>query len=181
MVKNDSESALHQAVMEGHYQVAQLLLQHGADVNKMAGFYGSPLALAACNGDHKIVKLLLDNGADIDERGMLAVGSALQAASAEGHVEVVDLLINQGANINLHGDFFLPPLPLTTGEGESKFMFYHNALQAAAGQGHLQIVQQLLQKGAKDVVPAYESCTPDSALQIALSNGHHEIVKLLQH
>ncbi len=55
---------LHSAVAGGHFEVAQQLLEHDADVNarQQGGF--TPLHAAAQNGQADMIKLLLDHGAD---------------------------------------------------------------------------------------------------------------------
>ncbi|KAJ4188674.1 hypothetical protein NW767_011782 [Fusarium falciforme] len=56
------------------------LLKARADVNKVAGFYGTALQLAVHQRVSTVVNLLLDHGADPNVRGGY-FGSALEAAS----------------------------------------------------------------------------------------------------
>lgn len=59
------ETALHLAVEQGNYTVAELLLAFGADVNaqeRKEGF--TPLMYAAIKDDRKMLKLLTSHGAD---------------------------------------------------------------------------------------------------------------------
>lgn len=62
---------LHGAVSHGHLQLAQYLLDHGADVNERANHGQTPLHLATSRLD--LVQLLVDRGGDIsacdDEHG----------------------------------------------------------------------------------------------------------------
>ncbi|KAF7974428.1 hypothetical protein HWV62_12148 [Athelia sp. TMB] len=111
--------------------IAQLLLEHGADVNITGGKYGSALQAASACGQLEILHLLLKQGADVNVVGG-EYGTALQAASSQdtGHLEICLLLLGQGADVNAMG-------------GQ-----YGTALQAASYQGHLGISQLLLEQGA---------------------------------
>ncbi|KAF2643051.1 ankyrin, partial [Massarina eburnea CBS 473.64] len=57
-------SALYIAAVEGHEQIAKLLLaQEGIKVNLRGGFYDNTLQAAVFRGCRQIAKLLLENGA----------------------------------------------------------------------------------------------------------------------
>ena len=53
--------------MDGHVQVARLLLDHGADVNMPPDSYESPLTLSACGGHIELASLLIERGANLEE------------------------------------------------------------------------------------------------------------------
>jgi len=59
--------ALMEACMDGHVQVAKLLLDHGADVNMPPDSYESPLTLSACGGHMELASLLIERGANLEE------------------------------------------------------------------------------------------------------------------
>ncbi|KAI0290861.1 ankyrin repeat-containing domain protein, partial [Russula brevipes] len=59
-------TALHHAAYEGHTEVAQLLLRHGANVDARGEMNRTPLSLASFHGHRDIVQLLLDHGAEVD-------------------------------------------------------------------------------------------------------------------
>jgi ankyrin repeat protein len=85
-------SPLHVACMRGHYDIAELLLEHGADLNEkttpeLSSFVGGgtsellPIHLAAKGCHQKIVELLLDRGSaviDEDENGKTALHMAVE-------------------------------------------------------------------------------------------------------
>ena len=82
---------LMQAVMNNESEIAKLLIENGADVNKKDGFKMTNLMLAANNQNIELVKLLLKNGADKnakDDNGM----TALKAAEEVKNKEIIDLL-----------------------------------------------------------------------------------------
>lgn len=58
---------LHWACFYGQLSSVKILINCGADINKLAPDHVSPLLLAAAGGHHEIVKLLLLNGADSNQ------------------------------------------------------------------------------------------------------------------
>ena len=85
--------------MDGHVEVAKLLLDHGAEVNMPADSFESPLTLAACGGHVELAMLLIERGANLEEVNDEGY-TPLMEASREGHEEMVALLLSQGADIN---------------------------------------------------------------------------------
>ena len=101
---NDGVTPLHFATTK---EIAELLIDNGADVNVKHGLSGSaPLHYAAYKGHKEIVELLIAEGADVnakDEDG----GTPLHYA---GTKEVTELLIAKGADVNAKNDFDQTPL-----------------------------------------------------------------------
>ena len=62
---NDGFTALMLAAQGGHEAVAQLLLQHGADVAAAFNDGSTALMLAAQGGHEAVAQLLLQHGADV--------------------------------------------------------------------------------------------------------------------
>lgn len=87
-------SVLCGACNKGQFEIANLLLENGANPNHEA--YGNtPLILAAEHGDPRFVGLLLDHGADPDFVGGVhhsLVRSALDAAREKGHLAFAEAL-----------------------------------------------------------------------------------------
>jgi hypothetical protein len=110
-------NSLMYAVEHRQYEMAELLLDKGADVNAQGGHYGNALQAASEGGHKAVVKLLLDKGADANAQGG-HYGNAIQAASYRGHEAIVKLLLDKGADVNAQGGH------------------YGNALQAASYGGH---------------------------------------------
>jgi len=84
-----------EACMDGHVQVAKLLLDHGADVNMPPDSYESPLTLSACGGHFELASLLIERGANLEEVNDEGY-TPLMEASREGHDDIVNLLISKG-------------------------------------------------------------------------------------
>jgi ankyrin repeat protein len=151
---------LHAALIHERANIVNLLLAHGADVNRSANNGWTPLHIAAStNGNTDIVQLLLDHDAQLnatDARGW----TALFVASFRGHIEVVRLLLSkESTDVNatdVHGQ-----TPLMT----------------ASQRGHREIVNLLLQHGAnahaadEDGATAldFEACYQDEVVQVLLA------------
>lgn len=100
------------AIQKKFYDIAELLLDCGADVNTLAPYtnsvtvppeFGSiigiaPLHIAAKNNDTTTVEWLLNQGANIDITDDSQI-TPLHNAIRYGHREVVEILCNKGANI----------------------------------------------------------------------------------
>ncbi|KAF8193134.1 ankyrin repeat-containing domain protein [Mycena galopus ATCC 62051] len=156
-IEGEDGNPLSLAAARGPFEIVQLLLEKGADINAIGGIYGSALGVASWRAKLEIVQLLLEKGADINLAGG-EYGSALGAASYRGKLEIVQLLLEKGADINLAG-------------GE-----WGSALGAASYGGKLEIVQLLLEKGADINLAGGEW---GSALGAASYRGKLEIVQLL--
>lgn len=93
---NVTYNALQYALYKRHFDMAQVLIEHEADVNQVGGPYHTPLQAAAANGNIEMVQILLQRGADIHLLGG-EYGNALQAALDEQHHEIAKILIEHGA------------------------------------------------------------------------------------
>jgi ankyrin repeat protein len=81
-----------------HANVAEYLIERGADVNVKNDGYGStPLMLASECNDVEIVKALINKGANVNEKNKKGA-NALTAATIKGHKEVVRVLLDAGAS-----------------------------------------------------------------------------------
>lgn len=87
---------------EPHLQVAQLLIDHGADIDAVGGHENTvgstPLDAAAWAGRVGMVRLLLQNGADPEKGGHEGVDyNPVSTAVSHGRKEIFKLLIEAGA------------------------------------------------------------------------------------
>ena len=89
------ETALTLACCGGFLEVAQYLVDHGANIELGAS---TPLMEASQEGHIDIVKYLISKNAKIDAVTN-TMDSALTYACANGHTVIADLLISCGANV----------------------------------------------------------------------------------
>lgn len=156
--KRFGKTPLCWAAEYGQLEVAELLLDRGADFN-LADLIGrKPLQWAARYGCKRIVQLLLDRGDSVDSKDKNG-RTPLLLAAREGYVDVVRLLIKYGDEID-SGD----------AKGQTPLSF-------AAMNGHLEVVLLLLGMGAN---PDLRECSKNrSPLSFAAENGYVDVVKWL--
>ena len=84
---------LHAAAEAGHAAVADVLIEHGADVRRKNGWGWTPIVLAAYHNRLEAVRGLLAAGAKADAEG----GNPIHYAGQQGNREVCRLLVEHGA------------------------------------------------------------------------------------
>lgn len=93
-------TALHWSCAYGQYNTVELLINFGAEVNKLGPNEESPLILAASGGHHEVVKLLLSYEADVNHVDHLC-NTALMYAVRGNHPHTCQELLLNGANFGL--------------------------------------------------------------------------------
>lgn len=97
-IYDSTSNALFTAIQKQKPDIVRLLIQKGADVNKVGGFGIKPIYRAAEFNSLEIVKLLVENGADIQtakENGWTPLIIAIQ----EKQYEIAKYLIEHGVNL----------------------------------------------------------------------------------
>jgi ankyrin repeat protein len=103
----DSKSSFHVGVtplhaclsLREHAEVAELLLDQGADICATNGRGDTALHVAATAGFARVAAILLARGAAVEAVCPGDGDTPLHRAAAAGHAEVVRLLVAAGANV----------------------------------------------------------------------------------
>ena len=186
-------NALYEAVLEGHNEIIELLIEAGANVNLKHGIHGdTPLYPGAIKGRKKICELLITKGADVNAKRDNG-RNPLHIAAFWGHTEVVKLLISKGANINEKDNWDETPLDLAIAEENflkeqvrketANLLRKHGgktgvelSIHKAAEAGNIEAVKQHLAAGTNVNAKNNDGNTP---LHVAAYYVHKEIVELL--
>jgi hypothetical protein len=88
------KTPLHEAAINGHVEIARLLLQNGAEVNAKNNYVSTPLHFAASHGHVEILHLLVENGADLEAQNYHGE-RALHCAAWYGHLPFIKELISR--------------------------------------------------------------------------------------
>ncbi|KAJ6438354.1 ankyrin repeat domain-containing protein 28 [Purpureocillium lavendulum] len=154
----DKTPLAYAVIRHGYKDAAALLLEKGANANRVDIAGQSWLFWAATKGYEGIVQLLLDNGAEVDRQSNIGA-TPLFAAAESGHDAIVRLLIASGANVD---------------HQVSKYR--QTSLTRAAERGNVRVVEELLRGGAAvDLTDSWDQ-TP---LVHACEKGHEKIVQVL--
>jgi len=146
---------LHKAAGEGHLEVCEYLLAHGAKVNAQALVDGTPLHVAK---DRAVAELLLAHGADLRAKEIKVGDSPLHSAAWRGHPDVAELLIARGVDVNVLNRMAYTPL------------------HSAAAFGNTEVAKLLIAKGADKNARNQDGWTP---LHLAVGLGHQDTAALL--
>ncbi|WP_435895518.1 ankyrin repeat domain-containing protein [Oceaniferula spumae] len=153
----EGESALTAAAESGQTEVINMLLDHGAGVNRLDGF-GRPAVVAAVrSGKLGVVRLLVARGADASMAGQDGI-SALHMAAALGHIEIMRYLLDSELSIDA--------------QSKSK----NSPLLSAVYTGQVESVDFLLSKGADKSVrnTSRKTALEETELQLAQFERYYQ-------
>lgn len=164
-------SALFDKAIEDYdIDLINSMINNGYDVNQPAFIIVNniireryPLIFAVIRGYTDMINILLNAGSNINYRDMNGMNSIMYAAKL-GRVEILQILINDIHNVDLVNVI-----------NEYDYTNW-TALMIACEYGNVEIIQILLDAGAN--VYFLNEGNP-SAVDIAHSNGHIEVVNML--
>jgi ankyrin repeat protein len=110
------DTPLTHAAWDGHVEVVRVLLEGGADIQRVNLHNESALHYAARNGHLEVCRLLLDRGAKVNIEGWRNE-TALHWAAGRGHLSVVKLLVERGADARLRDVGGLTARDMAGGKG----------------------------------------------------------------
>jgi ankyrin repeat protein len=170
------KTPLHLAAEHDHPEVAELLLEAGAELEAWTSWGATPLEWAGVLGSRRAGDVLLAHGARltlasaaglglIDELPRLAgpgaaVSAALVLACRNGHTDAARFLLDRGANVDARG------------------FFGATGLHWAAHHGHADTVRFLLEAGADATLR--DTQFDSDALGWAQEGGHDATIALLE-
>ncbi len=147
---NDQKrTALHYAVYQGHVDVVEILLDHGADVQVLDVGRQTPLHIAASHGDVPMIRFLLDHGGFTHEFNVLG-RTCLDLAVSTGSLPIVKLLLIEGAVVSKSNRAGKTPLKRALEKGYSEIatcLLLHGARVpdlATLAEGERDILQAVL-------------------------------------
>jgi len=164
------KTGLHWAAETDQAEVARLLIDAGAEIEAKTTWGASPLDWAATLGSARVAEVLLSRGAS---------GLTLVVAAGLGKVDQVRTAIESGTDLASQRRRGAPEVPDDHWPADSAHLLgdvISDAVYAAARNGHAEVVEYLLSKGA--VIDA-KGVFGATALHWAAFNGHQQTVDLL--
>ncbi|MEO9594611.1 ankyrin repeat domain-containing protein [Rhodopirellula bahusiensis] len=182
---------LHVAASRGQSSVAQLLIDHGADIHGHTDDdEWTPLVLASYRGHYEVAKVLIENGAGVTADD----GNPIHYSGQHKHKDICRLLIEHGAIDGLIDSDDSDILTLfraaysydsdTVNEilarrpelVDCKDIHGRTPLHEACTQGDTKTVRALLKCGANETVRDANGQTPADR---AASHNQHAVIKLI--
>lgn len=155
--RTDGRTALVDAAWRGDRDLAEYLLDHGADVNALhpeSG--GTALTSAALRGNLAMVELLLDRGADVSRKNRDG-NSALHIAAFMCHFKIVDRLLEHGASVDMKNSRGETAIDGVSGEWSEQLSGIYQFLSATFG---LEIDLNAIRKSRPRMRELLRSATP---------------------
>jgi ankyrin repeat protein len=153
----EKTTLLHNAVLGGHEEIVEMLLDHKADVNQATIQNGTAAHIAAWKGTPIMLELLKKHGADFTQH-TLTGWYPIHCAAVHGNEAAIQWLLSHGASIDS-----------VTAAGET-------ALHIAAQYGLYHTAKLLLDSNAAVDAKTVENLT---SLHIVALSGHDNVVMVL--
>jgi len=198
-------SPLAAALSKKHFEVAELLHEHGADVNVRGDREWVLLHVASRSGFVDTARWLLNHGADANAQKHDG-WTPLHLATCNKYLEIVQMLLEHNADIHAQNNrgevalhlaacHYLPHFQINilqllldhgadvnARDNEGSTPLHHSSYRRddddynLPGKGSVEGTRLLLEHGA---IMDAENNKGETAFQIAMEAGHHEIVEYL--
>lgn len=200
------QTALMWAAIEGHADVAEVLIAHGADIDQASMAHDWPevgfgagaapktldvggltaLQFAARDGSLAVAELLLDAGADPNATEPMYELTALQLAVVNGHYSLAKRLIERGIDVD-DGALYLAVDTRNLGyypqrpnppetDGDVTNLDFIEALVAAGADPNLPYIKGIPERTVQAEIPVPEGATP---LDRAAAAEDYEVIEAL--
>lgn len=181
----EGKSPLQWAATYGDIATAELLLQHGADINHVGPYMNSCLHFAVISDQEEMTRWLLARGVKFLENG--DDRNALHIASIRGNYSIVALLLDYGCGFDVRDRFNFLPFSLTCLRGHLDVVRLfveksggrvdlNDGLLHAAEAGYLTVIEYLVGCGA-DI--NYHNINGETALTVAAARGQYQVVLMM--
>jgi len=124
----DNYTSLHWACMRAHWDIAEYLIEIGADLNVVGGDGGTQINWAVQHDIVDIIKLMVEKGAKLNIRNQWGM-TELHTTIWRGNINVVEYLLDKGSDPNIK-----------TNEGWT-------AMHYAFRSGHDNVIEMLKKRG----------------------------------
>ena len=173
-VNDDGNAPWQLAVMNAYYSVMVYLINHAHRVSSKKRYGPTMLITAAGNGDKDKLLYLLGVGTSMRDGDI-----DLLNAACYGREEVVAYLTSNGMVPNNHKKERREAVKALVGNCFSvnaQDSYGNTALIAAAGNGHLDLVDFLIEQGADQNIKNNDG---ETALIVAATNNHDDVMDFL--
>lgn len=181
---NNNNTSLIIAVTENNYNIVDILLTRGANVNVVNNDGNTALIIAVIKNNNNIVKLLLSKNANINAK-MINEDSPVMVASFYGFTDILELLLLCNNNF---GDDIEYGLIIAIEKGNMDcidILLKHKAninfrglpLKKAISRGDVHMIEYLLKNGANPTIG--DKFSDENSLTFAIKLNKFEIFKML--
>jgi uncharacterized protein len=175
---NGAKTALLYAAREDHAEIAALLLDAGASIEKADANAATPLLTAVLNGSLATAHLLVERGADVratDWYGQTPLFAAVDLRNLDvsgpgrdngidraGTLDLIRVLLARGPDVNARTKESLPQRRWVTRLGSLSWVDFtgQTPFLRAALSGDVTVMRLLLDHGADPSIPTFNGTTP---------------------